>query len=57
MNIKNLEFELKYLNQVGASLDIDERIKLELALLNLTNIHPADQTLFWGKIEGYIYWD
>ncbi len=42
MNIKNLEFELKYVNQVGSTLDIDERIKLELALLNLTNIHPAD---------------
>lgn len=55
MNIKNLEFELKYLNQVGATLDMDERIKLELALLNLTNIHPVDQTLFWGKIEGSNY--
>ena len=32
MNINNIEFELKYLNQTGVTLDIDERIRLELAL-------------------------
>jgi len=32
MNIENIEFELKYINQTGSTLDIDERIKLEIAL-------------------------
>jgi hypothetical protein len=32
MNIENIEFELKFINQTGATLDIDERIKLEIAL-------------------------
>jgi len=32
MNIDNIEFELKYINQTGITLDIDERIHLELKL-------------------------
>ena len=32
MNIENIEFELKYVNQIGSSLNIDERLKLDLAL-------------------------
>ena len=32
MNIENIEFELKYVNQTGSTLDVDERVKLELAL-------------------------
>ncbi len=52
MNIENLEFDLKYVNLTGSTLSVDERIKLELALQNLSLSHPAEQCLFWGKIEG-----
>ena len=52
MNIENIEFELKYINQVGSTLNIDERLNLDLALQNLIKTHPEEKTLFWGKIEG-----
>ncbi len=52
MNIENIEFELKYINQTGSTLDLDERIKLELLLQGLSETHPADKILFWGKVEG-----
>ena len=32
MNIENIDFELKYINQVGSTLNIDEKINLDLAL-------------------------
>ena len=42
MNIENIEFELKYINSAGLTLDLEERISLEMALQNLKQTHPAD---------------
>ncbi len=40
------------MNQVGSTLNIDERIKLELVFSKLADKDTYDQVLFWGKIEG-----
>jgi hypothetical protein len=52
MNINNLSIELKYPNRIGATLSIDERTNLELAVLKLSEERPFDQWNFWGRIEG-----
>ena len=40
------------MNQVGSTLNIDERIKLELVLSKLAEKGDFDKLLLWGKIEG-----
>jgi hypothetical protein len=55
MNIDNIEFELKYINQVGLTLDMDERVQLELLFNHLSHTHPSDRLRFWGKIEGNVF--
>lgn len=52
MNIYNIPQGLKFLNQVGMTLNVDERIKLDLTLSKLADKTKFDQVLFWGKIEG-----
>jgi len=52
MEIERIGEDIKFLNQIGQTLSIDERMKLELALLKLTQNGKFDQLLFWGRIEG-----
>ena len=52
MNIYHLPQGLKFLNQVGMTLNVEERVKLELTFSKLTDKTKYDQVLFWGKIEG-----
>lgn len=52
MDVYKLASELKYVNQIGATLSLDERMKLELAILKLNETEEFDQIVFWGKIEG-----
>jgi len=33
-------------------LNVEERMKLELSLLKISETEKFDQVLFWGKIEG-----
>jgi len=52
MDIYRLASDLKFVNQIGATLNIDERMKLELALLQVNESQQHEQILFWGKLEG-----
>jgi len=52
MDIYRLTSDLKFVNQIGATLNIEERMKLEIALLKLNETQQYEQMLFWGKIEG-----
>ena len=52
MNIYHLPQGLQFLNQVGMTLNIEERVKLELTFSKLIDKTKYDQVLFWGKIEG-----
>lgn len=54
MDIYRLTSDLKFVNQIGATLNLDERMKLELALLKITETQKFDQVLFWGKVEGVV---
>jgi len=52
MDIYRLSSDLKFVNQIGSTLNIDERMKLEIALLQINESQKHEQILFWGKIEG-----
>lgn len=52
MDIYRLTTDLKFVNQLGATLHVEERMKLEIALLRLNETEKFEQILFWGKIEG-----
>ena len=52
MNIQNLCSEMKFPNQIGATLPIEELTELELAVLKLAEDKPFDRFNFWGRIEG-----
>ena len=66
MDIYRLSSDLKFVNQIGATLSIDERfvlsqlkfwnfsrLKLELALAQINESQKHEQILFWGRIEGF----
>jgi len=44
--------EIKNFAHNGATLNIDERMQLEMALCQLRSTVEADEVLFWGKITG-----
>jgi len=52
MDIYRLATDLKFPNQIGATLNVEERMKLELSLLKLNETQQFEQILFWGRIEG-----
>ena len=43
---------LKYLAENGVTLSIDERMHLELALVELQEKLSFEELQFWGKISG-----
>jgi len=52
MNFQTLDEELKCLWLTGNSLTLEERLQVELSLLELTQKEDFEDLLFWGKIKG-----
>lgn len=52
MDIEEFDSQLKYININGVTLNIEERMQLQLAFQQLQNDIIADEVLFWGKITG-----
>lgn len=53
MNAKTLSEQVKYLAAAGSvTLNIDERLKLELALEQLSDAIHFEFVQLWGKING-----
>ncbi len=52
MEIEEIGNQLKYINLNGLTLNIEERLNLDLALQKLSNDFEFDECLFWGKITG-----
>lgn len=52
MKVQNISSELKFINRIGATLSIEERISLEAAILKLSHEYSYDQFNFWGRLEG-----
>jgi hypothetical protein len=48
----DLSEELKHFAHNGATLNLDERMLLEMGLANLRASVTADEVFFWGKITG-----
>jgi radial spoke head protein 9 len=54
MDAENFDTNLKYINLNGATLNIDERLNIKLALSQLQSDLKLDQVFFWGKISGTV---
>jgi hypothetical protein len=52
MEIEQLSNHLRYLNCNGVTLNIDERLNLDLALKKLQIDFDFEELLFWGKVNG-----
>jgi hypothetical protein len=44
--------QLKYINANGITLNLDERMNLDLALQKLQLDLGFEELLFWGKLNG-----
>lgn len=44
--------QMKYINANGITLNLDERMNLDLALQKLQLDLGFEELLFWGKING-----
>lgn len=52
MDYRSLDNNMKYLSPNGVTLNVDERMRLKLALNQLQCEIPFEELLLWGKIEG-----
>lgn len=52
MKASNITSELKFVNRIGATLSVEERISIEAQALKLSNEYQHEQWNFWGRIEG-----
>jgi len=52
MEVSNIDSHLKYVNFNGVTLNIDERLQLDLSLQRLATDFKFDEILFWGKVTG-----
>jgi len=52
MEVLDLNFELSQLRFRGVSLNLDEKMQLEMALHQLHTEERFNELLFWGKVTG-----
>ena len=52
MDILDFSEEIKNFRHNGTTLNLDERMQLEMALNTLQASTETDELTFWGKIEG-----
>ena len=52
MDLCRLGSELKYIEINGVTLNIDERTRLDIGCMELSNEIKANKMFFWGKIRG-----
>ena len=52
MELSRLSSELKYVEINGVTLNIDERMRLDLGCMELANDIKNNKLCFWGKIRG-----
>ena len=55
MDYRNINNSIKYLAQNGITLNVDERMRVQLALGQLQCEIPFEELMLWGKIEGKSY--
>ena len=52
MEISRIGEDIKFLNQLGFTIPLEERMKLNFALLKIYENEGVESVYFWGKIEG-----
>lgn len=55
MEASNIDSHLKYVNNNGVTLSIEERLNLDLALQKLQLDFNFEELLLWGKVNGNIF--
>ncbi len=50
MESASLAQQLKYINLNGVTLNIEEKLQLQLAFQQLVNDFKLEELFFWGKI-------
>ena len=55
MEIDSFATDLKYLATNGVTLNVEERLNVELAFKTLAKEIPFERLQFWGKIEGKFF--
>ncbi len=55
MEVSQLASHLKYINFNGVTLNIEERLQLDLSLQKLAVDFKFDELLFWGKVTGTLF--
>ncbi|KAM3137738.1 hypothetical protein pb186bvf_010158 [Paramecium bursaria] len=54
MEIYHIPEDIRFVNQIGQTLSQEEKLKLEISLVKLSQTVKFDQLLFWGRIEGTV---
>ena len=52
MDILDFSEEIKNFQHNGVTLNLDERMQLEMALMTLNEKTESEELVFWGKING-----
>jgi len=52
MDILDLSEEIKNFQHNGVTLNLDERMQLEMALMTLQEKNDCEELVFWGKVTG-----
>lgn len=52
MKTSSIASEIKFVNRIGATLSVEERIAIETQGLKLSHEYQYEQWNFWGRIEG-----
>ena len=52
MDILDFSEEIKNFRHNGVTLNLDERMQIEMALNTLSAKIETEELVFWGKIEG-----
>jgi len=52
MDILDFSEEIKNFQHNGTTLNLDERMQLEMALMSLNERAECEELTFWGKING-----
>ncbi len=52
MELSRFQSDLKFANTIGSTLNIEEKMRLELSMMKLNESEQFCSISFWGKIEG-----
>ena len=55
MDVETFQEQLKYINLNGVTLNIEEKMNIQLAFAQLKSDFKLENLYFWGKIVGKLH--